>query len=100
MTTFTSTIAASQKAQSIATSSLNAASATSALQFTNQSTTDQLVISLDGMPASPTHGFLARPGETLDLLAIVKQLIAACAGPGALSVFGPNGGAPFSITMS
>jgi hypothetical protein len=100
VTTFTSTITAAKTAQSIATSSLNAASATTMLQFANQSTTDQLVISLDGQPASATHGFTARPGETLDLLAIVKQLLSCCAGPGAISVYGPNAGATFAITVA
>ena len=98
MTTYASTITAAKTAQAIDPGSINAASATTLVNFTNSSTTDVLIVSLDGQPASPTHGFIADPGGTIDLLAIVQQLISIGVGPG-LSVWGPTAGAPFSIAV-
>ena len=62
MITYTSTIAASGAAQAIDPSSINAATATNLVNFANSSATDTLIVSVDGQPASPTHGFIANPG--------------------------------------
>ena len=98
MTTYASTITAAKTAQAIDPGSINAASATNLLNFANSSTTDVLIVSVDGQPASPTHGFIANPGGTIDLLAIVQQLMNIGVGPG-LSVWGPSAGAGFSIAV-
>ena len=98
MTTYASTITSAKTAQAIDPGSINAASATTMLNFANSSTTDTLIVSVDGQPASPTHGFIANPGGTINLLAIVQQLMNIGVGPG-LSVWGPNAGAPFSIAV-
>ncbi len=98
MTTYASTITAAKTAQAIDPSSINAASATTMLNFSNSSTTNVLIVSLDGQAASPTHGFICDAGGTINLLAIVQQLMNIGAGPG-LSVWGPNAGAGFSIAV-
>jgi hypothetical protein len=92
MTTTTGSIAT---AGQVVFANVNPATATSRLQFNNLSS-DILIIAYNGSPPSRTNGLIVAGGASL----VFNVGDTSLAYPGYISVWGPMGGAPFSIVVT